>query len=216
VEVTRARPEPEMPDAVFVEDTAVVADEVAVMTRTGAESRRGEVGGVAEILGRFRKLCWMTEPGTLDGGDVLRIGKTVYVGQTPRSNAEGLGQLAKALEPHGYRLVPVAVRGCLHLKSAVTQVAEDAVVLNPAWVSAAVFGGVDVIAIDPAEPYAGNGLLVNGHLIYPSHFPGTCERLIHRGVKVLSIPCDELAKAEGAVSCCSILVPRVVQGTEAV
>jgi dimethylargininase len=112
--------DPAFPDCCFVEDVAVVLDELALLTRPGAESRRGEVAAVAEALARYRPLATTEDPATLEGGDVLRVGRTLYVGRSARTNAAGIARLAAVAEPHGYRVVPVPVSGCLHLKSAVT------------------------------------------------------------------------------------------------
>jgi dimethylargininase len=122
--------EPELADSVFVEDTAIVLDEVAVITRPGAPSRRAETASMAALLERYRRLAHIESPGTLDGGDVLRVERTLYVGASSRSNASGIEQLGELLLPFGYRVVPVAVRGCLHLKSAVTQVSADELLIN--------------------------------------------------------------------------------------
>lgn len=131
-----------MPDAVFLEDTAVVVDEFAVLTRPGAASRRGEVAAVAEALEPFRATAEIREPGTLDGGDVLRLGHTIYVGLSARSNAEGITQLGRHLAPHGYRVEGVVTHDCLHLKTAVTEAAPGLLVLNPAWVDGGMFRGI--------------------------------------------------------------------------
>jgi dimethylargininase len=198
-----------LPDSVFIEDTAVVLDELAVIMRPGAASRRGEVEAVAATLREFRPLAWMREPGTMDGGDVLRVGRTLYVGLSSRTNAAGVEQLRKAVAPFGYAVQGVEVGGCLHLKSAVTEVGEGVLLGNAAWVSPAVFGGAEWIDVDAREVYAANAVRVGGAwgaVIYPEHFPRTAERLERRGIRVERVPCDELAKAEGAVTCCSILL----------
>src|SRR5712692_5417722 len=124
--------EPEFPDSVFVEDPALVLDEIAVVTRMGVESRRGESESLAAALTRFRPLARLREPATLEGGDVLRMGKTLYVGLSRRTNAEGASQLAEIVEPFGYRVVPVNVSGCMHLKSACCAVSDDTVLANRA------------------------------------------------------------------------------------
>ncbi len=198
--------EPELPDSVFVEDVAVVVDEVAVITRPGAPSRRRETPAVAVALARYRPLAVIEPPGTLDGGDVLRLGPRVLVGASGRTNAEGIARLGALLAPHGYAVEAVPVTGCLHLKSAVTQVAPDAVLVNPGWVDLAAFGGFATIAVDPAEPYAANALMVGGAAILPAAFPRTAERLERAGVRLVPVDVSELAKAEGAVTCCSILL----------
>jgi dimethylargininase len=199
-------PAPDLPDCVFVEDAAVVVDELAVITRPGAPSRRRETAAVAAALERYRPLAEIRGPGTADGGDVLRLGRRVLVGRSGRSNDEGIAQLAVLLEPHGYTVEGVGVTGCLHLKSAVTQVAPDAVLLNPLWVDPAVVAGWRVVEVDPAEPYAANALLVGETAIYPAAFPRTAERLAAAGVRLLTLDVSELAKAEGAVTCCSIVL----------
>jgi dimethylargininase len=198
--------EPELPDSVFVEDAAVVLDELAVMTRPGAESRRAETASIAKVLADYRPLAAIAAPATLDGGDVLVLDRRVLVGLSSRSDPAGVGQLRERLAPHGYAVEPVAVRGCLHLKSAVTRVAPDAVLLNPQWVDRSLFADLDRIEVDPAEPYAANGLPVGGALVYPDAFPRTADRLRQRGIRLELLALSELAKAEGAVTCCSLLL----------
>jgi dimethylargininase len=196
----------EFPDSVFVEDTALVFDELAVLTRPGAASRRGEVDSVAQALARFRPLARIEGEGTLDGGDVLRIGREVYVGLSARSNAEGLRQLEGLLAPLGYRVQGLPTRDCLHLKSAVTRVAEDVVLVQPRWLDPAPFSHLRWIEVDPGEEHAANAVFVGGGIVYPSCFPRTQERLERAGVEVTAVDVSELQKAEGAVTCCSLLV----------
>lgn len=213
--VVRLPAAPELPDSVFVEDAAVVVDELAVITRPGAPSRRGETAAVAEALAMHRAVRWIEAPGTLDGGDVLRAGKNVYVGLSQRTNQSGLAQLRDAIGACGYRVTGVEVRGCLHLKSAVTTVlksavavvSEDLVLVNRAWVDASVFerDGFSLLDIDPAEPFAANALDVGGVVVYPEEFPRTRERLEECGVRVRTVAAGELAKAEGGVTCCSVI-----------
>jgi dimethylargininase len=148
----------------------------------------------------------MQSPATLDGGDVLRVRKTLWVGLSSRTNAAGVAHLGGALAPFGYKVHGMRVEGCLHLKSAVTAIGDDLLLVNPAWLPADAFPGVPRIEIDPREPYAANALRVGDTLIYPAHFPRTLERLRARGLKVVTVDASELAKAEGAVTCCSILL----------
>ncbi len=196
---------PEQPDSVFVEDTAVVLDEVAVITRPGAESRRPEITAMSAVLKEYRTLVTLTAPATLDGGDVLHIGRTLYVGLSARSNAEGVKQLAAAVAPFGYRVTTVQPKGCLHLKTAATLVAPGLVLVNPAWVEPRVFEDMDCVAVDPAEPHGANAVLVGQRVIYPKSFPRSRERLVGRGLEVLSVDMSETEKAEGGVTCCSLL-----------
>lgn len=197
---------PELPDSVFVEDTAIVLSDFAVIARPGAESRRAEVASVEAALLPHRPLSFIESPGTLDGGDVLNVGSTVYVGRSARTNAEGIRQLTELAAARGYAVRPVQLSGCLHLKSAVTQVAEDLLLVNPAWVDSASFGALHQIAVHPAEPFAANALLVGESVIYPSGYDETQERLARHGIDLHLLETDELQKAEGGVTCCSILV----------
>lgn len=197
--------QPGLPDAVFVEDVALVFDEIAVMTRPGAESRRTEGDSVAAVLAAFRPLLSIQAPGTLDGGDVLKLGRTVYVGEAARSNAEGIAQLRAMLAQFRYIVQAVRTRDCLHLKSAVTLVAEDTLLVNPAWVDVAAFAGYRLIEIDPAEEHAANALRIGNSVLYPSCFPLTLQRLRAAGISVTTVDVSELQKAEGAVTCCSLL-----------
>lgn len=196
---------PELPDAVFIEDTAVVLDEIAVITRPGAASRRAETAGVATVLSACRPLQSMSAPATLDGGDVIRLGRTLYVGRSGRTNNAGIEQLRKITAPFGYSVVAVEFAGCLHLKSAATALDEGLVLLNPAWVPADSFSGLETLTVDEREPYAGNALRVADTIVYPSEFPRTLERLVSRGLRVETLSYDELTKAEGAVTCCSLI-----------
>jgi len=196
----------EQPDAVFVEDVAFVLDEVAVMTRPGAESRRGEGASIATVLADFRPLLRIEAPGTLDGGDVLRIGRAIFVGQSARSNAAGVAQLRELLAPHGYTVQGVATHGCLHLKSAVTQVAPDTLLIQPAWVDPEIFASYRLIEVDPGEEHAANALRIgDSAVIHPDCFPRTQQRLRDAGIKVIGVDVSELQKAEGAVTCCSLV-----------
>jgi dimethylargininase len=197
---------PELPDAVFVEDTAVVLKEAAVLTRPGSDARKPEVESVARALEKYRPLLRVTSPATLDGGDVLVVGRKIFVGQTLRSNAAAVGQLQGLLGPFGYVALGVPVTGCLHLKTAVTRVAENTLLINPAWVDKSHFEGFEFIEVDPSEPYAANALMVEGTLIHPSAFAGTRARLEAAGRPIVQVEADELAKAEGGVTCCSLLV----------
>lgn len=195
-----------MADAVFVEDTVVVVDELATLTRPGAESRRSEVASMADMLRPLRPLARIQAPGTLDGGDVLRIGREIYVGRSARSNDAGIGQLRTLLAPHGYRVQGVRTRECLHLKSAVTAVGDGTVLINPRWLLDDPFDGYRRIEIDPREEHAANALLVGEAVLYPAAFPHTAQRLRDAGIHLQVLDMSELQKAEGATTCCSVLV----------
>ena len=197
-------PLPDSPDSVFVEDTAVVLDEIAIITRPGAESRRDEVDTAAAALAKHRPLARIEAPGTIDGGDVLVIGKTVYIGRSSRTNDAAIAQFERSIAPHGYRVKAIDVGGVLHLKSAVTQVGEGIIVINRAWID---FNDFEAIEVDEAEPFAANALyLGSNRVLFPEQFPRTREKLERRGIEVFAVDASEVAKAEGALTCCSLVV----------
>jgi dimethylargininase len=204
-EVVRLPAGDDMPDAVFVEDTAVVFDEVAIITRPGAASRRSETAAVAEALAGYRPIVRIAAPGTLDGGDVLTIGRRVLVGESSRTNAAGIRQLAECVGPHGYTAMAIPMTQVLHLKSAVTAVDADTLLVNPAWVNLQRLEAPAVIDVHPQEPYGANALRVGASVIYPIMFPFTRDRLASHGIRVEPVDVSELAKAEGAVTCCSLI-----------
>src|SRR5438445_8519761 len=150
--------EPYLPYSIFFEDPAIVLDELAVILPLGTATRRREAPSVAQALAKFRKLEYVSLPGTLEGGDVLRIGGKLFVGLTRRSNAEGIRQLAAILAPHNYEIIAVPVSGCLHLKSAVTHLGRNTLLANRAWFDLAALAAHEWIGVDPAEPHAANAL----------------------------------------------------------
>lgn len=204
--VRRLAPEPGLPDSVFVEDAAFVLPEVAVLARPGAASRRAEVASVAEALRPYRRLAAVEAPGTLDGGDVLAVGDRLYIGRSARTNDEAIQQVRALVAPFGYTVVAVPVTGCLHLKTAVTLVADGTVLLNPAWVDPAPFDGLTCIPVSPAESFAANAVRVGDAVLFPSAFPHTRRRLEDAGLAVRTVDASELAKAEAGLTCCSLLV----------
>jgi dimethylargininase len=195
--------EPDYPDAVFVEDPAIVLEEIAVMTRPGAESRRGESQSLARALAPFRPLRWMREPATLDGGDVMRAGKTLYVGLSGRSGMDGIRQLEAEVERFGYLVAPVAVQGCLHLKSACSYLGEDRVLVYRPWVDSNAFEGLRLIDAPDAE--AVNVLRVGDTVLVAEGFPRTAEVIRKLGLAVRTLDNSEVRKAEGALTCCSLI-----------
>jgi len=198
-------PLPESPDAVFVEDTAVVLDEMAIVARPGARSRRAEIASAASALATYRRLVTIDPPATLDGGDVIVMGRTVFVGVTWRTNLAGAEQLQQLLTPLSYEVRPVEVRGCLHLKSAATALDDQTLLLNPQWVAPSDFAPRAYIEVDPSEPSAANVLRVSGRLVYDAAHPATAARLRERGYDLVIVDNSELAKAEGAITCCSLV-----------
>jgi dimethylargininase len=205
-EILPLEEEPALADSVFVEDTACIVDELAVLTRPGAPSRRPEVDAIAPVLENYRSVVRIEAPATLDGGDILVFEKRVFVGLSSRSDEAGVAALAEHLAPHGYAVEGVALRDCLHLKSAVSVLGKDRLLVQPAWVDPHVFGAREIIPIDPDETFAANAVRVADAVILPEAFPRTRARLESRGLRVVSVPAGELAKAEGGVTCCSLLL----------
>lgn len=204
--VVRMESAPEHPDGVFVEDAAVVLDEIAVITRPGAESRRGETETVVRALEPYRRLARMHAPATVDGGDVLRVGRTLYVGRSERTNVKGIAQLRELVAPFGYNVLPTLFHDCLHLKSAATQIAGDTLLINPDWVEPRTFSGLQTIAIDPREPFAGNVLRLGDTLLSAVAHPHTNHVLEERGFRVVTVDISEMQKAEAGVTCCCLVV----------
>lgn len=207
-EVIALPAELDLPDSVFVEDVAIVLDEVAIITRPGADSRRPEAQLIAAALRPYRELRFIAAPGTVDGGDVLRVGRSLYVGISSRSNQSAIEQLQAFLKPFGYEVQGVTVTGCLHLKSAVTQVSADTLLINPQWADRRVFGALNFIEVDPAEPNAANAVWLDRGVIYPAGFPQTQRRLIEQGLPLIIVDASEVQKAEGAVTCCSLIFEK--------
>ena len=208
VSVVSLLPEPDLPDSVFVEDPAVVVEEVAVMTRMGAESRRKESDSLAEALADYRPLRWLREPATLEGGDVLRIGKTLYVGLSARTNQAGIAQLEEQLRPFGYAVLPVEVRGCLHLKSACCSLGDRAILANREWFDTAPFQRLPIIDVPASEPRAANVLTVGDTVMVAASFPETAALLQQLDWKVRTLDISELMKAEAGLTCSSILLEQ--------
>jgi len=135
----------------------------------------------------------------------MAVGRKIYVGLSSRTNHEGIAQLDTHLSVWGYEVIPVPVTGCLHLKSAVTQVADNLLLINDRWVSPECFASLEIMTVAPSEPAGANALRIGTAVIYPTHHPETAERLDRAGVRVVPVPCTELAKAEGGVTCCSVV-----------
>ncbi len=207
--------EPYLPDSMFVEDPAIVLNELAVVFPLGTESRRPEAASLAQAISRFRKIEHITLPGTLEGGDILRIGSRLFVGLTKRSNAEGIRQLAAILAPFDYEVIGVPVSGCLHLKSAVTYIGRKqasgsratfaTLLANRAWFNTEAFTGFEWIDVDPGEPHAANALAFQSTVIFPASFPKTCARIEAAGFHVTPLDISELQKAESGLTCSSLI-----------
>jgi dimethylargininase len=200
---------PDHPDGVFVEDTAILLGGDAIITRPGAPSRAAEADSTAAGLsGQFAIHRMAT--GRLDGGDVLRVGRSLFVGLSSRSDSAGAAELQRLAAPLGYMVVPLALEACLHLKTAasfagVNDAGTPTLLLNPEWIAPEPFPDVDHVTVHPAEPFAANVLSVGGQLIMPSGNPRTAERLQARGFTVVTVDVSELQKAEAGVTCMSLV-----------
>jgi len=197
--------EPGLPDSIFVEDPAIVLDELAVILPLGTASRRPESASIARALAPYRQLAHVTLPGTVEGGDILRIGRKLYAGLSRRTNEEGICQLRAIVTPHGYEVIAVSVTGCLHLKSAVTSLGRNTLLANRAWFDTAPFAGYQWIDVSPDEPHAANVLAINDQIIVPASFPQTASRIAEKGFHILPIDISELQKAESGLTCSSLL-----------
>jgi dimethylargininase len=205
VDVVSLPPEPKLPDSVFVEDAAIVLDECAIIPFMGAPSRRAETASIATALEPYRRIVKLPAQGTLDGGDVLRVGRTIYVGSSLRSTASGIETLRRALAELDYDVRATEVRGCLHLKSACTLATPETLLVNPEWVDASQFAGLRMIEVPRQEPRAANVLRVGSHVIVAACFPQTRALLAAHGLDVLTLDESELMKAEAGLTCTSIL-----------
>jgi dimethylargininase len=200
----------EQADAVFVEDAAIALDELAVVAPMGAASRTAESNTVEAALAHFMPVAHLTPPATLDGGDVLRAGRRLFVGLSRRTNAAAIDQLTQLLEPYEYEVIPVSVYGALHLKSACSWLGGDTVLANPDWLDAAPFAGMEIVPIDASEAWGAIVLHFDDHIVMPAGFPQTARLLADRGLEVHVIDLSELRKAEGGPTCLSILLPKAV------
>ena len=203
--VVELPPLDELPDATFVEDTAIVVDECAVLAPMGAVSRRPESDAMATALAAHRPVDRLTPPATLDGGDVLRLGRTIYVGQTLRTNAAAVAQLRDLLHPLRYAVLAIPITRCLHLKSACARLDDTTVLVNPDWIDASVFGETVVVPVAPTEPWGANAVRVADTVIFPASAPGTRAIVARRGLATTAVDVSELQKAEAGVTCLSLV-----------
>lgn len=193
------------PDCCFVEDTAVVLDEVAVIASMGASSRRGETHAVEKLLSSHREVKRISLPATLDGGDVVRLGRQLFVGRSRRTNLEGIEALARIARPLGYSVTAVEVKGSLHLTTACSALNEETVLLNPRWIDAERFARYWVLPVPPDEPWAANTLRAGDTVCVEAGAPRTVELVKRHCPRVEVLDISEFRKAEGSLSCLSIL-----------
>ncbi len=197
------------PDSCFVEDTAIVVDELAVVCSMGVSSRRGETSLIAKELSRYRELSHISLPATIEGGDVLRMGRRILVGDSKRTNSAGIRALARILEPVGYQVTPVRTKGSLHLKSACTAINDETLFVNPDWIETDQLKGFRWLPTPPEEPASGNVLRVATSVCVQAGFPRALE-VVHAVVeRVETIDMSELRKAEAGLTCSSLIFESV-------
>jgi dimethylargininase len=206
VDVVRVPADDRFPDCCFVEDPVFVVGEGAIVCNMAAESRQGEAAAVAEVVSRYRSLETITAPATMDGGDVIVVDETVYIGHSQRTNEAGIEALREMLVPAGVEVVAVTVRGVLHLKSACTYVGNGVLLAARQHVDLSVFRGLRVIDVPAGEAYAANCLSVNGRVVAADGHPETHERIRAAGFDVVALDMSEFRKAGGSLTCLSILL----------
>jgi dimethylargininase len=197
--------ESELPDSVFVEDTAVALDEIAIIANPGAPGRQAETESVAAALMPYRPLKFITNPATLDGGDVLRIGRTIFIGLSQRTNRAGVEQMRELLGGYGYEVEAIELKGCLHLKSACSYIGRNTVLLHRSWIEPERLSGYELLDVAEGEPDAANALLLNDVVMMPASCPRTLAKLEAQNFHVHAIDVSELQKAEAGVTCCSLI-----------
>jgi len=190
---------------VFVEDTAVITDEVAVVTTMGAAARRREVDSISPLLEKYRLLKSINGAGVLEGGDVVQVGRTLFVGVSTRTNENGIAQLREILTPYDYEVRPVQVKGCLHLSTGCGFIGQNTILANPSWVDLSPFAGFEIINVAPSEPWGANARRLADHVLISASSPQTAARVSERGFHVLPVDISEFEKAEGGLTCMSLI-----------
>lgn len=196
------------PDCCFVQDTAVVLDEICIIASMGAPSRRGETGAVEAVLSAYRPLRRIVAPATLDGGDVVQLGKRIFVGASRRTNARGIARLTELVEPFGYSVVPVNVNGGLHLTTGCGIVNDETVIVNPRWLDATAFKGVRQLHVAEEEPWAANTIRIDSTVCIERGAPRTMDQIQPYAGRVETLDISEFRKAEGSLSCLSLIFKR--------
>ncbi len=192
------------PDSVFVEDPIIVFDEVAVLTSMGVESRRKESEAMVKTFAKYRKVEKISLPAKIEGGDVLKVGKKIFVGLSPRTNIEGIQALEAIIKPYGYSVTPIKVTGCLHLKTGCTALDEKTILVNASWVDADAFVGFEHIAVPEDEPFGANVLKIGDMCCMNEAFPKSIALVKSLGYQVDSCDISEFVKAEAGLTCMSV------------
>ena len=195
-----------LPDCTFIEDTAIVLDELAILCSMGANSRREEPLGIESVLRQYRDVERIDLPATIEGGDVLRAGRTLLVGQSCRTNAAAIALLASIVGNYGYKVVTAPVRGCLHLKTACTALPDGRLLINREWIDERAIADFELINVPTDEPWGANVLLARSRVLLPAAHVRTAELLGREGFTIQTVELSEFAKAEGGVTCLSLMI----------
>lgn len=199
-------PEEAFPDSVFIEDNALILNELAVMMSMGMSSRQGEPALLSPVLGRHRRLARISPPATIEGGDVLRMGNRLYVGVSSRTNREGVEALRAIVEPLGYAVTPVSIRGCLHLKTACTLLDDETLLVNPAWLDSDVLESFRLLRVPVEEPFGANVLRLPGGVLVQVSCPLTRDLIEAQGYDTACVELSEFSKADAGLTCLSLLI----------
>jgi len=205
VEVKRLSVNPDSPDSCFIEDTAIVVDEAIIATNIGSPTRQHESKNVALELARYREIIRIQPPATIDGGDVLRVGRRIYVRVSGRTNDQGFHELAQILQPWNYEVIPVELKNCLHLKTACTAIDDETILLNPHWVAPEVFSDYKVLSVPEEEGWAANTIRVGGTVLLQRGFPQTLQIVEKYHDSIATLDISEFRKVEAGLSCLSII-----------
>lgn len=200
-----------MPDGVFIEDTAVVLDELAVITSMGTPDRRNELPEITAEVRKYRKAVEIPLPATIEGGDVLRIGRKIYIGETLRTNKDAISFFTQIVEPLSYQVVPVEVSGCLHLKTGITALDDETFLANPEWINLSPLKGCRIVEVPENESFGGNVLVVNGKVLMNAAYPRTIDLVASLGFNIMSVDISEFGKAEAGLTCMSLVFKRTPQ-----
>jgi dimethylargininase len=203
------------PDCCFVQDTAVVLDEVCIIASMGAPARRGEVSEIEKLITPFRTIRRIFSPATLDGGDVVQFGKRLFVGLSSRTNARGIAALGRIVEAFGYTVVPVTVKGGLHLTTGCGIVNDETVLLNPRWLDASAFKGLRQLHVSEKEPWAANTIRVDDAVCLEEGAPRTLDLVQPHVGSIDTLDISEFRKAEGSLSCLSLIFKEALQNQDA-
>ncbi len=199
-------PEETFPDSVFIEDNAIVLDELAVVTSMGISSRQGEPALLLPVLGQHRRLVTIAPPARIEGGDVLRMGKTLYVGVSTRTNRAGVQALQSIAEPLGYQVTPVGVQTCLHLKTACTSLDDETLLVNAAWLDSEALEPFRLVHVPAEEPFGANVLRLPGGVLVQASSPLTRDVIESQGYATTGVELSEFSKADAGLTCLSLLI----------